>query len=338
VSSRPMSPCSSKIPIENKENELWRDVNPRKSGVLFRQSRTLIWLVLLASSCAYGQCTLWNQSTCSSLYSFNANPSLATFLADVEASFQAIDAAVSAMPQPKIVVTAQILPASGAWISTAPQMFGPAINGYMDLLKTSAGVFVGAAATGISYPPSLDTPYWDDWANGSTTPASLDFLVIDYFGGSCVQSGNYYYSEAVWYAANFLSRAANIHGKPVRIGQSDHPVWCPAGGSSEQRYAYLGAGDVIWQTSGMQTTWQSTMIRWASAAGLQSFAMYCTLPLFNYTANQSQDNCSTGAYSGLAMSQLSPTDAAAAYKSSAQWPTESIQGNTHLAGRASLGH
>jgi hypothetical protein len=500
VSSRPMSPCSSKIPIENKENELWRDVNPRKSGVLFRQSRTLIWLVLLASSCAYGQCTLWNQSTCSSLYSFNANPSLATFLADVEASFQAIDAAVAAMPQPKIVVTAQILPASGAWISTAPQMFGPAINGYMDLLKTSAGVttqdvnlwpsvlssaaqyapaagdiaipsdcggsvtigtgvsappgtspnarcmaltyydsmfghaaangitmrvgffpngdtiaacglspapatftesqyehcmiplikaamsrwttaitavqvfeepvagmssvqvfsvadvgtfirnssaavkaivpgaFVGAAATGISYPPSLDTPYWDDWANGTTTPASLDFLVIDYFGGSCVQSGNYYYSEAVWYAANFLSRAANIHGKPVRIGQSDHPVWCPAGGSSEQRYAYLGAGDVIWQTSGMQTTWQSTMIRWASAAGLQSFAMYCTLPLFNYTANQSQDNCSTGAYSGLAMSQLSPTDAAAAYKSSAQWPTESIQGNTHLAGRASLGH
>jgi hypothetical protein len=460
----------------------------------------LLAVALLVSCCAYCQCTLWNQATCSSVYSGSANPSLSTFLADVEASFQAIDAAVASMPQPKIAVTAQILPASGAWLSTSVQTFGPAINGYMDLLKTNAGVtiqdvnmwpavlssasqyspgagditiasdcaggvtigtgvsappgtsqsarcmalsyydsmfshaaatgitmrvgffpsggtvtacglspapgtftesqyehcmiplikaamsrwttaitavqvleepvaamasvqvfsvadvgtfihnssaavkaivpgaLVGAAATGISDPYNLDTPYWDDWANGSTTPGSLDFLVIDYFSGQCVQSGNYYYNETLWFATNFLSAAVNIHGKPVRIGQSDHPIWCPAGGVSEQGNAYLGAGDVIWETSGMQTAWQTTIIKWASAAGIQSFAMYCTLPLFNYSSNQSNDNCSTGSYSALAMSQLSPTDAAADYKTLGQWPGASIQGNAHMAGRARLGH
>ena len=200
------------------------------------------------------------------------------------------------------------------------------------------GALVGAAATGISDPYNLDTPYWNDWANGATTPSSLDFLVIDYLSGNCDQSGNYYYTEAAWFVTNFLSPAVNIHGKPVRIGQADHPVWCPAGGISEQNTAYLGAGDVIWQTSGMQNTWQSTMIKWSSAAGIQSFAMFCSLPFFNYTANQSNDNCSTGTYSALAMSQLSPTDAAAAYKTIGEWPTASIQGNARLAGRANLSH
>jgi hypothetical protein len=454
----------------------------------------LLAMALLPSGCAYCQCTLWNQSTCSSVYSGTANPSLSTFLADVESSFQAIDAGTAAMPQPKIILTAQILPASGAWLSTSVQSFGPSINGYMDLLKTNAGVttqdvniwpsvlssasqyspgsgnitiasdcaggvtigtgvsaptgtspaarcmaltyydsmFSHAAASGITmrvgFFPSgdtiaacglspvpgtftesqyehcmiplikaamsrwttavaavqvfeeplagmasiqvfsvadvatfihnssaaaktiapgvlvgaaatqLDAAYWTDWTTGNVsgagTPAALDFLAIDLFSGSCDQSGNQYYHETQWFQSKYLG--SNAGGKPVRVGQSDHPVWCPASGISEQGTAYLGAGDVIWQSSGMQTTWQSTIVKWASAAGIQSFAMYCTIPLFNYTTNQANDNCSTGTYSAQAMSQLSPTDAAAEYQSLGQWPALSLQGKAHLTGRATL--
>src|ERR1019366_2422909 len=481
----------------------------RHRGVLFGRDRSccadlsldiymhvmrLLAMALLVSCCAYCQCTLWNQATCASVYSGSPNPSLSTFLADVEASFQAIDAATASMPQPKIGLTAQILPAG--WLNSSVQTFGPAINGYMDLLKTKAGVttqdvnmwpsvlssasqyspgsgdititsdcaggatigkgasvpagtgpatrckaltyydsmFSHAAANGITmrvgfYPPTetitacglspapgtftesqyehcliplikaamsrwttaitavqvfeepldgmatvqvfsiadvgafirnssaavkaivpgalvgvaatqADSGYWTDWTTGNVsgagTPAALDFLVIDLFGGNCDQSGKQYYHETQWFQSKYLG--ANAGGKPVRVGQSDHPIWCPATGLPQQPYAYLGADDVIWQTSGMQTAWQSTIIKWASAAGIQSFAMFCTLPFFNYTANQSNDNCMSGTYSVLAMSQLSPTDAAAAYKTLGQWPGESIQGKAHLTGRARLGH
>ena len=487
----------------------------RHGGVLFGRDRSccadlsldiymhvmrLLAMALLVSCCAYCQCTLWNQATCASVYSGSPNPSLSTFLADVEASFQAIDAATASMPQPKIALTAQILPAG--WLNSSVQTFGPAINGYMDLLKTKAGVttqdvnmwpsvlssasqyspgsgdititsdcaggatigkgasvpagtgpatrckaltyydsmfshaaangitmrvgfypptetitacglspapgtftesqyehcliplikaamsrwttaitavqvfeeplggmasvqvfsiadvgtflqnssaavkaiapgaLVGAAATGISWPTSLDTGYWTDWTTGNVsgagTPAALDFLVIDLFSGKCDQSGNDYYNVTQWFKAHYLG--ANAGGKPVRVGQSDHPIWCHIGGLADQPNAYLGAGDVIWQTSGMETAWQSTIVKWASTAGIQSYAVFCTLPFFNYTSNQSNDNCVVGTYSALAMSQLSPTDAAAGYQTLGHWPVESIQGNAHLAGRASLGH
>lgn len=187
---------------------------------------------------------------------------------------------------------------------------------------------------------ALDTAYWTDWTTGNVsgagTPAALDFLVIDLFSNNCDQSANSYYNETRWFQLNYLGAKAG--GKPVRVGQSEHPIWCPAGGLAEQPNAYLGADDIIWQTSGMQTVWLATIIRWASAAGIQSFAMYCTLPLFNYTANQSNDNCMTGTYSALAMSQLAPTDAAAEYSALGQWSGESIQGNARLAGGARLGH
>jgi hypothetical protein len=202
------------------------------------------------------------------------------------------------------------------------------------------GALVGAAATGASWPTAMDTGYWTDWTTGNVsgtgTPAALDFLVIDLFSGDCDQSGEQYYNETLWFKSNYLG--AHAGGKPVRVGQSDHPGWCPAGGVSDQPNAYLGLGDIIWQTSGMQTAWQSTMVRWASAAGMQSFAIFCTLPFFNYTSNQSNDNCAVGSYSALAMSQLAPTDASASYRTLGQWSSESIQGNAHLAGRARLGH
>ena len=201
------------------------------------------------------------------------------------------------------------------------------------------GALVGAAATGVSWPASLDSSYWTDWATGNIsgpgTPAALDFLALDLFSGTCDQSGNQYYNQTQWFQAHFLG--ANAHGKPVRVAQSDHPVWCPIGGLSTQPNAYLGADDVIWQSSGMQVAWQATMINWAGAAGIESFGLYCTLPLFNYTANQTNDNCTTGAYSAQAMSQLSPTDAAAQYKALAQGTSGSLQGAAHISGRASLG-
>lgn len=466
-------------------------------AMLFRSLKIVVRLLALAlvPCCAYCQCTLLNQSTCAGVYSGSANPSLGTFLADVEASFQAIDAATASMPQPKIALTAQIIPASGGWLSSSVQTFGPAIDGYMDLLKTKAGVtiqdvnmwpsvlssasqyspgagditiasdcaggvtigtgvslptgtghntrcmaltyydsmFSHAAASGITLrlgffpygdtiaacglspvpgtftesqyehcliplikaamsrwttaitavqvfeepldgmatvqvfsiadvgtfirnssgavkaivPAALigaaatqqDSGYWTDWTTGNIsgagTPAALDFLVLDLFSNNCDQSGNRYYHETQWYQSNYLG--AHAGGKPVRVGQSDHPIWCPATGVPLQPNAYLGADDIIWQTSGMQTAWQSTIIKWASAAQIQSFSVFCTLPFFNYTADQSNDNCVVGTYSALAMSQLSPTDAAAGYQTLGQGPAESIQGKAHLTGRARLG-
>jgi hypothetical protein len=91
-------------------------------------------MALLVSCCAYCQCTLCNQSTCfMRVYSGSPNPSLSTFLADVEAPFEAINAATASMPRPKIALTAEILLASDSWLSSSVQTFGPAINGYMDL-------------------------------------------------------------------------------------------------------------------------------------------------------------------------------------------------------------
>jgi len=55
-------------------------------------------------------------------------------------------------------------------------------------------------------------------------------------------------------------------------------------------------------------------MHWASAMGIQSASPYCNVWFFNYTSNQQDDRCNQGGWSAEAMSNLSPTPAAAVYK------------------------
>jgi len=179
------------------------------------------------------------------------------------------------------------------------------------------GTPIGAAAT-----EAQNADYWNDWLNPSGTGQYLDFLVADIFSGNCDvgpdQSGVPYYAGVLnWWQANYLASAKAYNGgagKPVRVGQSDPPVWCQVGGNATQYGAILGEGDVIWENSGLQTQWLWTFMHWASAMGIQSAAPYCNVWFFNYTSDQQDDR-----WSALAMSNLSPTPAAAVYKQLEDW-------------------
>jgi uncharacterized protein (TIGR03437 family) len=452
-------------------------------------------LAMLSAASASAQCTLFDPAGCSQVYSAPANPSLSTYLSEAEAAFQYTNASIAKMPQPQILLTAQVVPAAASWFSTAVQVFGPAIRKYMGMLQTDAGVStqdvniwgtpfacdpgysgyataftpsivvpcdcgggrtlakgaalpagsgphctalsyydgmfeyaatngitirtgwypggdeikscglapasaggvftegqfeecmipfmqagmnrygsaitavqvieeptagmlliqpfsvadtakfiqdaatavtaivpgtaIGAAATGISGGANSiaqDRLYWNDWLNPGGTGQYLNFLVADIFSGDCdlsIESGLPHYAGVLeWWQQNYLAPAKAYNGgagKPVRVGQSDPPVWCPIGGNATQYQAYLGEGDVIWENSGLQNEWLWTFMHWASAVGIQSAAPYCNVWFFNYTGSQQNDRCNQGSWSGLAMSDLSPTPAAAVYKQLGAW-------------------
>ena len=455
-----------------------------------------------------------NQAGCGSVYTLpgTPNPSLATFLSEENSSYQAIYASIAGMPQPKILMSGQINPASGSYLPTAVTSFGSAIPAYMAMMATYAGVTtqdaflhsaslaastqyspgsgdivvatdcaggihlalnqpvpsgsgplcnilgyydqmfqyaashgitmrsgfpgvdsaqvtacgltagsitesqfehcflpltkaefsrwgaaitryqvviepvgalasvepfsvsdialiiqhfstaikaispttkIGATATGQSYPltaaPYNDICYWQDWAATTqlnsacaATPTNtyqyLDYLGIDIFGGSCDQSANNYATELAWFQTHFLSHSANVHNFPVFVGQSDPPRWCSPTGRATEGNAYLGAGDVIWQTSGLRNAWQAAFTSWASAVGIQSISLFCTVPWFNYTSDQTNCNCSQGAWTKQVMSILAPTDAATKYLTLGKGWSESLQGSARLTGRARAGH
>jgi hypothetical protein len=196
---------------------------------------------------------------------------------------------------------------------------------------------VGAAYTGYSYPVSgtpcggssqIDDCYWNDAATGAAS-AGLDFLVLDFFTGNCDQSANYLATEWALFQANYTA-VALAAGKRVRIGQTQAPQWCTIGGPPNQPYAILGCGDIIWKTSGLQTAWQAAIIPYASATGIESVSPFFSLPFFNYTADQSNDNCAQGSYTALAMAALSPQDASGTWNVLGQWWSTSLQGQvTH---------
>ena len=488
--------------------------------------RRLLLVGMMAAGAAWGQCTLWNQASCGSVYALNGgvlpsgSPTLASFLSSAWANFQAIDAAVARLPQPKIALAAQNWPCAGEVLSGAVTSFGPQCKPYAILLQnaglTTQDYFVwqaamassaeyqalgvtgpynipgdcvdnagapyltygetpgagsgnhcwalyyydqtfaylhnngltlrtgtstmtdfllacgltpggslaspnfteaqyescvlplqkaevsrwshiramqvfqeptagmaaeqvfsvadvstfiqhasaalkaingslqiGASGTGLSYPQSFDNAYWADWTNqaGSTFPA-LDFLVIDLFSGSCALGvsntqfpGQFYYAaELANWAGPFNPASgqygyigqAKATGKPVRIGQSDAPMWCPTTGHAGQANAILGSDDVVWDASGLFNTWLAAVVPWASAMGLDSMSIYGSLPLFYWSSNQNDDNPFTET-GGAAMANLAATDSAATYKILAKWSAESMQGNAHLSGHAHLG-
>ena len=177
----------------------------------------------------------------------------------------------------------------------------------------SHGTLIGAAAT-----ESQTGQYWSDWLDPNGTGQYLDFLVADIFSGNCdvgpSTAGVPYYTGVLnWWQANYLA-AAKAAGKPVRIGQSDPPIWCQIGGLTNQFGDVLGQGDVVWENSGLHNEWLWTFMHWASAMGIQSASPYCNVWFFNYTSDQKNDRCTGGTWSGVAMSNLAPTAAGALYK------------------------
>jgi hypothetical protein len=212
------------------------------------------------------------------------------------------------------------------------------INNFSAVVKAAVpGELVGASYTGYSFPVAgtpcgggshIDDCYWADAATGAAS-AGLDFLVLDVFTGNCDQSSNYYATELGLFVANYITQSG---GKPVRVGQTQTPTWCTIGGPPNEPSAIQGCGWVIWQTSGLQTSWQTVFVGWASANGIQSVSVFFSLPWFNVTSSQTVNNCATGAYTGLAMSNLSPQDAAGTWRTLGLWPSLSLQGTVTLGG------
>jgi hypothetical protein len=97
--------------------------------------RKLLILAILAAGSSSAQCTLFDQTGCSLVYTGAANPSLSTYPYDAEAAFQHTNASIAKMPQPQILLTAQVVPAAGSWLSTAGQIFGGAIQKYMECCR-----------------------------------------------------------------------------------------------------------------------------------------------------------------------------------------------------------
>lgn len=186
------------------------------AGLLHKRVMRLLATALLRACCAYCQCTLFNQTTCATVYSGTPNPSLGTFLADVEASFQAINTAVASMPQPKIALTAQLLPASGSWLSTGVPAFGPAINGYMDLLKNGAGVAIQDVNL---WPSVLSSASQYSPGAGNITVASDCAGGVTIGTGASVPAGTSHSTRCMaltYYDSMFSHAAAN--GITLRVG------------------------------------------------------------------------------------------------------------------------
>lgn len=443
---------------------------------------------------SFGQCTLFNQSTCPNA---GENPSLASYLANTQSSFQAIDAVSAPLPQPKVTLAAQIVPASSGWIGVTPPPSSPwnnsaNINAYMDRLKeagtttqdvnlwflplsaasqytgsiasdcpngtncktlanydamfthassigvtmrvgvglsgtsadsallaacgltfgsvTEAGwegcikplaaaavtrwpqidtiqvveepvagltgglgvilsvpdtdtliahtcsavkaanatVKCGAALSGSSYgSPPYDTQYLVDWTtSGTGAYNALDAIAIGVFSGTNATTGVACDPSSTGYAAN-LAKWTNSYmpllkssGKILRIGQMQHPTWCLYGGTGTgEAAAYRGAGDILWQTTGLQDAWLGVITRWAASQGVKDVSVFCSVPLIWYTSNTAADNCVTGSYSATAMSNLSGiTNTGQLYRRIGQWFGLSLQGHAPATGRVKLGH
>ena len=147
-----------------------------------------IFIFFLICTTLFAQCTLQNPtSSCGSLYTFTANPTLQTFLQYIQQSFTAIANYSTRRPQPKIVLTAQVVPASGAWLSTNPAVYGPAIVAYQNYLYAQ-GITVqdynwwpsaftadpnytpNAAPYGVNFPSTCGSSGGSTFAYGSTPP------------------------------------------------------------------------------------------------------------------------------------------------------------------------
>ena len=195
----------------------------------------------------------------------------------------------------------------------------------------SPTTLVGAAALGS------DAAYWADWTVGPTAPA-LDFLALDIFSNSCLPAGNIYGLYLANLATNFVRPGLAAH-KIIRVGQADHPIWCPSSGAPTQATAIAGAGADLWRSTGMQIAWERVFSAWASASGISSVTIYVSLPLLGYSTDPANDNPVTNhAYAAAAMQQLAVTDAGVAWKAIGLWPAASMQGRARLTGAAHIGH
>ena len=219
------------------------------------------------------------------------------------------------------------------------------------------GVHIGAAALGGDF----NHGFWPDWTASTTTtigtPAAcisgttcyaLDFLVLDLFSSNCdpTYPGSTSYEQILLNyqgtpgTPGYLVNARGVN-KPVRIGQSDFPIWCPIGGAANQQTSILGQSDVLWLNSGLAQQWLISFDRWCSVQGIQSVSMmFTSIPLFCLSANQTQDNALPGyPLSSYCMAHLSPTPLAATYKQVALYgPSAFLQGNVATSGNVVLGH
>jgi hypothetical protein len=193
------------------------------------------------------------------------------------------------------------------------------------LSAVNTNLKLGAAASALSFCTggswctlsNSDINYWRDWiGTASVTSAHnyLQYVVLDVFASNCDLSGGVpgstpYAGELATVAANYITPAIN-QGYEVRIGQSQHPTYCPTGGQAGEDNAFTGygAGANFWLSSGVQDTWAAMLRAWASAYGVSMLTVYCSGPFVWYTSSTTRTLC-TGNYAADLMTHLPSTSA-----------------------------
>jgi hypothetical protein len=134
----------------------------------------------------------------------------------------------------------------------------------------------------------------------------------------------------------FVTRA-HTTGKPLDIGQTDAPFWCPASGLSYQSKDILGQYDILWSPTqtGLFNAWLSTMIPWAGANSIREFSPFFTAPLFFYSSNQAADNAAIGSQAA-ALAGLAINGSSRLYALLSRGARTNIQGVTAVTGKATI--
>jgi hypothetical protein len=187
--------------------------------------KRLIFLGLVAMGAAYGQCTLWNQATCGSVYTNGGtpSPSLASFLSNTWASFQAIDATVAHLPQPKMTLTGQNWPCEGATISVPESVsvveeFGSHCVQFSNLLAAAGvttqdmNIWQAALASSVEYQAEGVTGVYNIAGDCAGT-ANHPYLNLNETPGS----GSGAHCWALYYYDQTINNAT-LNGIAIRAG------------------------------------------------------------------------------------------------------------------------
>jgi uncharacterized protein (TIGR03437 family) len=201
-----------------------------------------------------------------------------------------------------------------------------AVNIHSVIRSINPTILIGATGNGVSCgwlnPAPYDEAYVTDWVTPANWPGGVvlfDFFDLDYFAGQCDPSNNNYQLDAdnVWKPYYFVPLLAT--GKPLYIGQTQMPFWCNDTGTASngvpwnewnyEKDAYLGTGNVVWQTSGVMNDWASTLLQYAAGNGLSGVGFWCPLWLlwesnstvFDTGTSTDRDSCGGGSYSAEAV-------------------------------------
>jgi len=156
---------------------------------------------------------------------------------------------------------------------------------------------------------------------------------------------NYAIGGSLDFGAKLAASALAI-GKPVRVNESNRPVYVLADCTPQSANGIFDPDYMEWSADGMDTAWFSTIAAWASAIGFSSLSPFATemWPWYNSIninaippcpGPTGANNCpSPAAYEIPYLGLQSPTGAY--WQRLTQWQSVSLQGNSKLQGNVKL--